>query len=162
MNPLIWHMHIFSRTSTVPRTSDVLQNYLKYKYIYDRLKEYMLYFWCMEALPGLDWHFFFFQISISTSNHPPYPQIILIVGWWSSVPRVEAKRRIGSRIKVIIATLYLFYLCVCLIPWLIWQLLPSLLPPHPPLCLQESSPTDPNTGYPPVPPGVYTPHSIGP
>ena len=44
----MWLMHISSLVSTVPWILDAPTNFLQYKYIYDRVKEYLLYFWSMK------------------------------------------------------------------------------------------------------------------
>ena len=41
-------------------------------------------------------------LSIYISNQPPYNQSILIIEWWSSLPRAESKIVLGSVLMFII------------------------------------------------------------
>ena len=49
VNLFVCSMHISRHTSIFPWNLDVPTNYLQCKYIYDRVKEYLLYFWIMKA-----------------------------------------------------------------------------------------------------------------
>ena len=44
----IWRMNRSSHTSTVPRNLVTSMNYLQCKYIYDRVKEYLIQLWRMK------------------------------------------------------------------------------------------------------------------